>query len=222
MEIWLDTIDVHVIADGVETGIISGVTTNPSILSRAQNVRETAKRLLDLQKGPVAIQVTGKTPEEMVEEARHIYQYSNRMIVKIPVSRKGLIAMKELQKEQIPVLGTAILYPIQALLAANMDVAYLSPYFCHMGDLGNAFETLKTMVNLVRASNQKTKILVASLKHIDHILYCALLGVDAITIKPELYNKLVADFPVVEGFTEKFLSEWMQAHGPSSIKEALL
>lgn len=221
MQIWLDTIDLNVIADGVETGIISGVTTNPSILSNSINVLETLDRILDLQPGPIAVQVTGQSPHEMIDEARHIYQHSNRLVIKVPLSRKGLIAMKQLRHEQIPVLGTAILYPTQALLAANMGVAYISPYFCHIGDTGNAFEILKTMVDLVRASTSKTKILVASLKHLDHLIYCALLGVDGVTIKPDLYHKLIADFPMVEGFTEKFLSDWMQSHGSSSIKDTL-
>ncbi len=146
MQIWLDTIDLDVIADGVEMGIISGVTTNPSILSNSNNVLETVTQLLSLQPGPVAVQVTGKTPHEMIEEARHLYQHSNRIVIKVPLARNGLIAMKQLRQEQIPVLGTAILYPTQAILAANMGVAYISPYFCHIGDTGNAFETLKTMV----------------------------------------------------------------------------
>ncbi len=221
MEIWLDTIDLDVIADGAKTGVISGVTTNPSILSRSKNVQETIARILDLQPGPVAVQVTGQTPEQILEEARHLNEQSNRLIIKIPLVRNGLIAMKQLRQENIPILGTAILYPTQALLAANQNIAYIAPYFCHMGDIGNAFESLKTMVDLLRATQSQTKILVASLRQMDQLLYCASLGVHAVTIKPDLYAKLMAEQPVVEGFLQKFLSEWRQAHGSLSIKDAV-
>lgn len=219
MKIWLDTIDCDVVFDGAKTGIISGVTTNPSILSGTTDVLETLKRLLDIQSGPVAVQVTAQNPEEIINEARRIFEFSNHIVVKIPINHSGLVAIKELKKDKIPLLGTAILFPTQALLAANLEVDYISPYFSHMANHGDAYETLKTIVDMLKTSN--TKILVASLRQLDHIIYCALLGVDGITIKPDLYNQLVADHPVVEGFTERFLSDWTRTHGGFSIKETL-
>lgn len=121
----------------------------------------------------------------------------------------------------MPILGTSILFSTQALLASNLGAAYISPYFGHIGDVGDAFATLKTMVEMLRSSGSSTKILVASLKQLDHLIYCALLGVAGVTIKPDLYYKLVADHPVVEGFAKKFLTEWSETHGQLSIKEAL-
>ena len=218
MEIWLDTIDCDVIADGEKTGVISGVTTNPSILSKTNNVLETIHQLLDIQQGPVAVQVTAQNAEDIIDEAKQIYEISSRLIVKIPINRHGLVAIQALKKDKIPILGTGILFPNQTLLAANHQVSYIAPYFSHMED---PFEKLKTIVDILKMSHSPTKILVASLRELNQIIYCALLGVEAVTIKPELYNQLVANHSAVEGFSQRFLSDWTQAHGEISIKEAL-
>lgn len=218
MQIWLDTIDFDTISDAVKTGIISGVTTNPSILSKASNIQETLSRLLDIQPGPVAVQVTSQTPEDIIEEAQAIFEFSSRIIVKIPVNYSGLIAMNALKKDNIPLLGTAVLYPAQALLAANQELDYIAPYFGHMGE--HADETLKTIVEMLKTT--KTKVLAASLRKLDHIITCNLLGVEAITIKPDLYRQLVTNQQAVEKFSEQFSSDWQQRHGEITIKEALL
>lgn len=214
MEIWLDTIDLEIIADAVKTGIISGITTNPSILSYAKDPFETIKRLLDLQPGPVAVQVTSQDVENMTEEAYAISSLSPRMIVKIPVNYNGLLAMKALKG--IPILGTTILYPSQALLARQHELDYIAPYFSHMGE--NAQETLKKMIELLNGS--KTKTLVASIKEVDHVVACALLGAEAVTIKSDLYRKLVENQASIGKFLEKFDSDWKQRHGKKSIKYA--
>jgi TalC/MipB family fructose-6-phosphate aldolase len=219
MEIWLDTIDCDAIEDAAKTGIISGVTTNPSILSTTTDVVKTLTQILDIQPGPIAVQVTSFEPEEMIEEGRAIFSFSSRMIVKIPINRNGLIAIKQLHQDNIPILGTGILFPAQALLAANLGVNSIAPYFSHMHD---SIRTLTTMIDILRNNQSVTKILAASLKQIEDIVICASLGVEAVTIKPDLYYKLVASDPAVDKFTNKFKSEWTAAQGEISIKDALL
>lgn len=221
MQIWLDTIDYDVIADGVKTGVIEGVTTNPSILSKTKNVVETLHTLLEIQPGPIAVQVTSADPEGMIEEGMRIFEFSSRMIIKVPINHKGLIAIKQLRQAKVPVLGTGILFSTQALLASNHGASYIAPYFSRIEDIGDAFTTLKTMVDILKVNHSSTKILVASLRELDHIIYCASLGVNAVTIKPDLYFKLIEDHPAIEGFSQKFLSDWSQAHGSLSIKDAL-
>lgn len=219
MQIWLDTINLELIADAAKIGIISGITTNPSILSKAKNVPEILVSLLELQDGPVAVQVTAEDADNMILEAREIFSISKRMIIKIPVNIRGLTAMRQLRKENIPVLGTAIFHPTQALLAINQGATYIAPYFSHISDISDANQSLKTMATIVQ--NGPTKILVASLKNLEDIVSCSLLGVDAITIKDELYLKLVSEHPLLEKFTQKFLSDWKEAHGNLSIKNLL-
>ena len=91
-----------------------------------------------------------------------------------------------------------------------------------MSNIGDASAALKTMVDILRANGSTTKILAASVKQLDHIISLAALGVAAVTIKPDLYYKLLVDHPLVEGFSQRFLLDWTQAHGKLSIKEALL
>ncbi|MDR3624619.1 MAG: transaldolase family protein [Chlamydiales bacterium] len=212
MEIWLDTIDENVITDAVKTGIISGVTTNPTILSKANNVLDTIKMLLDVQPGPVTIQVTSPNAENMIEEGIRIFELSSRMIVKIPINKNGLIAIQKLQEDNIPILGTAILYPSQVLLAQAQQIPYIAPYFSHMGSTEHAQATLKTMKEILCMSNSPTKILLASLREVDQIIYAALLGIEAATIKPDLYYKLLTDDPVVDTLLKQHSSDWQGAH----------
>lgn len=221
MEIWLDTIDCKTIEDGVQMGMISGITTNPSILSLTNNVFDTLSKILDIQPGPVAVQVTSIEVEEIVQEAIKLYEFSSRIVVKIPINRNGLMALKQVRHENIPTLGTAILSPSQVLLAANLGVNYVAPYFAHIGDFTNSCETLTTMIKILHANQLPTKMLVASLRHLDHLVFCASLGVEAVTIKPDLYYKLCEDHPQAEIFTKKFLSDWEQVHGKISVTDAL-
>lgn len=219
MEIWLDTIDTEVILDGMKTGIIEGVTTNPSILSKATNVPDTLKKLLEIQTGQVAVQVTSCEVDNMVEEGMHIYRLSKRMVVKVPVSHNGLIAIRQLKEYGVSIVATGILTPAQALLAYNLKVEYIAPYFSHME---NPLENLKIMVEILKNKPQaRTKILAASLREVDHIVQCAQLGVDVVTIKPDLYYKLVVNHPITENFCKKFAVDWSEQHGTNSIKQVL-
>lgn len=206
MEIWLDTIDLEAIKDAAKVGLISGVTTNPSILSKSKDVKRTIDELLDLQPGPVAVQVTQTDPKKIVDEARSLSVISARILVKIPINKSGLIAINELREDKIPILGTAVLFPIQALMAANLGIASIAPYFSHMD---NAVETMKVIQDMYVRYQFSTKILAASLKSLEQLLYCASLGISAVTIKADLYALLVAENPTVENFIQKFRSDWM-------------
>ncbi len=221
MQIWLDTVNLTDVTDAAKTGVISGVTTNPSILSKTKNVRETLNQLLESQKGPVAVQVTAEDAEGMVEEGKQIFAFSDRMIVKVPVSHNGLIAIRQLREKGIPLLGTGIFHPSQALLAANHGVSYISPYFCPIGEMDGAKETIKSITTILQTGQYKTKTLVASLKNLDDLVYCALNGVDAVTIKGDLYYDLVRDHQLWEKFSQIFSDDWQQAHENVSIIELL-
>lgn len=221
MQIWLDTIDLETVKDASKTGILSGITTNPSILSKTKNIPETLSGLLQLQKGPVAVQVTSKNAEDMIEEGRHIFDFSERMIVKVPVNKEGLIAIHQLCEDKIPVLGTGIFTPTQALLAANLGASYIAPYFCHIGTPEEAVETLQAITDILKVNGFKTKVLAASLRSVDHIIACARLGIAAATIKEDLYYKLTETHPACENFSQKFLTDWQQTHGNNSLTSLL-
>ena len=124
------------------------------------------------------------------------------MIVKIPLNKNGLIAITELSKEKIPILGTGILHPHQALLAANLGVKYISPYFSHIKDFGDAYESLETMATILKES--QTKILAASIRNLEDLIFCAEVGIEGVTIKDELYYELVALLPSLKHSLRNF------------------
>lgn len=219
MQIWLDTINLEVVADAVKAGIISGITTNPSILSKTKNVSSTLRALLELQTGPIAVQVTSEDADNMLLEGREIFEFSNRTIIKIPVNQEGLIAIAQLHKESIPVLGTGIFHPIQAMLAAKQGATYISPYFSHIQDIANPYESLKDMMNVIQ--EYPTKILAASIRNIDDLIYCACLGVNSVTIKDDLYFQIISEHSLLEKASQKFQSDWQAMHGTCSIKDLL-
>lgn len=221
MKIWLDTIDLNAVEMAASKGIIAGVTTNPSILSQSGNIPEILRSLLKLQSGPVAVQVTSHDPMEIIEEARKLHSFSERIVVKIPVTSHGLVAMNLLQKDQIPLLGTGVLSPAQALLVANHNPAYIAPYLSRIGDIKQAFDILETIITLFRCNHYTTKILVASVKDVSQIVRSAALGVDAITIKEHLLKELLAEPPALEVISQQFAYDWSTAYGGLSLQDLL-
>ncbi len=221
MEIWLDTINLETIQDAGKTGIIAGVTTNPTILSRSTNLIETLDQLLTAQPGAVAIQVTTDTAEQMIEEGECLHAYSNRIMIKVPVHAEGLVAIKQLTQQGIAVLGTGIFHSTQALLAAQAGAAYVAPYVTHIGELNNSYQTLQEIVDVLRVHGSTTKVMAAALVQKEQVVLSAQMGVQAVTIKDDLYYKLLATHPSLEKFNHIFAADWAQAFGEVSWKDIL-
>lgn len=212
MEIWLDTINTTLIQEAALSGLISGVTTNPAILSESFDVADTLKTLLNLQEGYVAIQVIAARTKEMVEEGEKFFALSNRIIVKIPVNREGLMAIHQLVQRGVPVLGTAIIHPKQAYLAAKLGAVYVAPYFSHIAKTGvNPCDVLETIRKIFQMQNLKTKIMVASVKQIESILQGAEMGIDAVTLKDEVYTKFLENDPLSEACTNALNLQWRKS-----------
>lgn len=210
MEIWLDTCDSQTIKTACRLGLIHGVTTNPSLLAGAKEDHDKViMRLLTVQDGPVAVQVTACQADEMIGQAVALRAISERIIVKVPVIQEGLAAMQVLAKKNIPVMATAVFDPNQALLAAIAGADYVAPYFGRMLDEGlEAHAALETMVAIYKANQFKTKILAAALRTTDHITGCAALGVPAITLKSKLYSELIANNQATLHSLREFAEQW--------------
>jgi transaldolase len=218
MEIWIDTIDFGAIEQAASMGFLQGVTTNPAILSTAGRGNHILAKLLDLQLGTVAVQVTATTWNEMVEEGKQLFLFSNRVLIKIPVNREGLRAIHDLSQEGIPTLGTAIFSPRQAFLAAMAGAKYVAPYLSHMSKHGiDAFAALGKMRELFDAQGITTKIMAAAVKHLDDIMKSAEMGIDAATLPAELFNAFIEEEPLSEIATQKLHQKWHQSFGHLSI-----
>jgi TalC/MipB family fructose-6-phosphate aldolase len=219
VDLWLDTIQLQTVEEAQKFVHVAGVTTNPSLLSKSKNVKKTLEDLLKAQKGPVAVQVTRDETALMIEEGLSIFHFSKRCIVKVPVTKMGLAAIRILVAKKIPVMATGILTPLQALLASEHGASYIAPYYSHMGEMREAH--LEKMCALLQVNHLPTKILAASVKTVEDFLFCASLGIDAVTIKEELYQSLVATNPQTEQFNLKFKEEWQQDHGNHDLNSLL-
>lgn len=213
MEIWLDTTNVQLIQKAVRLGILAGVTTNPSIIAASnRSIEDILKDLLHYQEGPVAAQVLAEDTTDMVEEGKYIYSFSNRMIVKIPVTKNGLEALHLLSRQGIPTMATAIFAPHQALMASLIGADYLAPYLSRMEQSGlNPWNALNTMSKILDNYRLKTRILGASLKTVEDVAKCAEAGIYAVTIKDELFEKLIENHPLTDQMVQKFAVDWQMA-----------
>jgi TalC/MipB family fructose-6-phosphate aldolase len=212
MEIWLDTYDNQTITSACQLGILHGVTTNPSILANAkENHDKVIEKLLTLQNGPVAVQVTACRANEIVRQAKALQEISERIIVKIPVIQEGLAAIHMLfqQTTKMRIMATAVFTPNQALLAALAGADYVAPYFGRMLDEGlDALAILETMITIYKANGFKTKILAAALRTTDQITSCAALGIPAVTLKGKLYSEFVTNTQATLHSLREFAEQW--------------
>lgn len=210
MEIWLDTINFTLIKRAKEMGLLHGVTTNPSILATSKKSPEdTLDTIVELQSGPVTIQVTEETHEKMIDQAKVFCDLSDQVIVKVPVTEEGLITIAHLNHLEIPTMATVIFTPMQALLAAQAGASYLAPYLSRIEDAGkDGIETLKIMVELMERYKFETKVLAASIRSVEQIAQCSKIGVHAITVKEEIFETLTETHPLTLESAKRFSADW--------------
>jgi transaldolase len=212
MEIWLDSTDFETILEAVEMGILHGVTTNPSIIARSGLKPEDAlKKLLDVQPGPVTMQVLGKTAEKMVEEAKKFHAFSKRIMVKIPSTKEGFKAMKVLSSLKIPVMATAVYTPLQALMAGTAGAEYIAFYLSRIADSGvDSIHVLNRIQDLKKHYHYPVKFLAASIRFYQQIEKCLENGIHAITIDEKLFRELAKDHPLTLERLESFERDWQK------------
>lgn len=209
MDIWLDSTDIKTIALGNKLGIIRGVTTNPSLIAESeQNLEENINAILKCQSGPLTVQVTAVDHSGIIEQAETLRDYSERIIVKIPVTQEGLKAMTSLSHLQFPMMATAVFTPYQALFACHAGAAFIAPYFSR---IPNPLDALEGMVLMLDRYGFETELVVASLKSEEDISDCFHIGVDAITLKKDLFETLIADQSGTFEALDRFSTDWKKA-----------
>lgn len=218
MEIWMDSSDSKAIEAACHYGIIFGVTTNPTLLAKVDcDLDKAINKLLDIQDGPVAVQVIADEADAIVHQALQLHAFSDRIIVKIPVTQQGLIAMKRLEDHQLSVMATAIFQTNQAVLAALAGADYLAPYVGRMYSSGiDALEALQTMKTILDNYRLKTKLIAAALQSPEQISSCAAMGIQAVTLKESLFNQFIADDPNTLDSLEGFAADWQKSRHKSA------
>ncbi|AEE14799.1 transaldolase [Thermodesulfobium narugense DSM 14796] len=209
MELYLDTAKIEEIEEGVELGIISGVTTNPSLLAKANPTApiEHLKKICSIVNGPVSAEVVSTNYKDMVSEGLKISKISENIVVKIPITEDGLKATKVLSKENVPVNMTLIFSESQAILASLVGAAYISPFIGRLDDISyDGMKLVKSISEILKTTNSKSKIIAASVRHPLHVVEAAKLGAHIATVPFKTLKQLVKH-PLTDIGLEKFLSD---------------
>jgi len=209
MKIFLDTANVKEIREGQAMGILDGVTTNPSLLSKENgDYRETLKEICSIVKGPISAEVTTKRFEEMVEEGRSLAKIADNIVVKVPINLEGLKAIRKLTPDGIRVNVTLIFSPNQALLAAKAGAAFVSPFIGRLDDISqDGMELIDQIITIFDNYDIETEVLAASIRHPVHVVQAALAGADIATMPFSILDKLL-NHPLTDIGMEKFLKDW--------------
>ncbi|HZA42881.1 MAG TPA: fructose-6-phosphate aldolase [Nitrososphaeraceae archaeon] len=216
MKIFLDTANIESIRKYKDMGVLDGITTNPTLLSKEQgSPDEIMKTIVSMIPGPVSLEVIGTESEQMIEEAHHLKKYGQNVVVKIPMIPEGLKALRTLSTEGLSTNVTLVFSASQALLAAKAGATYVSPFIGRLDDIGhNGMAIVKSIVSIFRNYQLGTQVLVASIRHPDHVVQAAELGADVVTLPPDILGKMMKH-PLTDKGLEAFLSDWKKIRNES-------
>jgi transaldolase len=209
MKIFLDSANLESIKTYNDMGILDGVTTNPSLLSKEKgDPRKVMNEIVRIVKGPVNLEVIGTDYEVMIEEAHRLKKYGENVVVKIPMIPAGLRAVKRLAQEGISTNVTLIFSSNQAILAAKSGASYVSPFIGRLDDNGQDGMSIVREITQIFANYKfKTEILVASIRHPIHVIEAGKCGADIVTLPPEILQKMFTH-PLTDKGLNGFLSDW--------------
>ena len=212
MKLFVDTADLGEIEALVPLGIIDGVTTNPSLLAKVGNdPRGVLKGICELVKGPVSAEVVATDCEGMVREGRELAAIDSHIVVKVPFGKAGVQACRILANEGVRVNVTLIFSASQALLAAKVGAAFVSPFVGRLDDIGTpGMDLIRTIVEIFENFEFSTEVLVASTRGPMHIIESARLGADVCTCPPKVIDALF-NHPLTDIGLERFLADWAKA-----------
>lgn len=209
MKLFIDSGNIKDIETLTALGIIDGITTNPSLLSKEPgDYRQNLKRICEIVNGPVSGEVVATDYAGMIREGHDIAKIDDRMIVKVPLTRDGIHACKMLSGEKIRVNVTLVFSSAQALLAAKAGATYVSPFVGRLDDIASdGMGIVKEIVEIYENYAYQTEVLVASCRHPMHIVEAARMGADICTCPPAVIDALF-NHPLTNIGLEKFLKDW--------------
>ena len=218
MKIFLDTANVESIRMYNDMGLLDGITTNPSLLSKeGGDPQKTMEEIVRMIKGDVSLEVLATGFEQMLEEGRRLHKYGENVVVKCPMTPDGLKACKALSTEGIPVNVTLIFSPNQAILAAKSGAKYVSPFIGRLDDIGkDGMHLIQEIKQVFSNYDFKTEILVASVRHPMHVVEAAKIGADVVTLPPAVLGKMLKH-PLTDIGLKNFLADWekLKAENPN-------
>jgi transaldolase len=209
MKIFLDTANVESIEKYSELGVVDGITTNPTLLSKEKgNPIKTMKKIVEIMKGPVSLEVVAVDFDKMMEESLKLAKYGENVVVKIPMTMDGLKVVHALTKKDIKTNVTLIFSANQALLAAKAGATYVSPFIGRLDDIGSeGLNLVSEIVQIFASYDISTQLLVASVRHPLHVIEAAKMGADVVTLPPDILDKMIRH-PLTDKGLDSFLSDW--------------
>jgi transaldolase len=209
VKIFIDTANLNEIKKAKALGLVDGVTTNPTLLSKEGENAETLIRKISIEvKGPVNVEATGTTHEEIVREAKVMATWGNEMVIKIPINAEGLKAVRSLSAEGIQTNVTLLFSASQAILAAKAGATYICPFLGRLDDIGfSGLELIRQIRGIYdNYEDIETKIIVASIRNPIHVIETGLIGAEIVTIPPAIIDQMIRH-PLTDKGIAQFLED---------------
>lgn len=212
MQIFVDTANVEEIREAASWGILSGVTTNPSLIAKeGRDFKTVVKEITEIVDGSISAEVLSDDADGMIEEGKELAKIHPNITIKIPMTEEGLKAVSALSKEGIKTNVTLIFSAAQALLAARAGATYVSPFVGRLDDIGNeGLQVIKDIVAIFVIHDIDTKIIAASIRTPMHVLDCAKAGADIATIPFGVLKKMF-QHPLTDKGIAQFKKDWESA-----------
>ena len=209
MKIFLDTANIEHIREAASLGVVDGVTTNPTLISREEGeFEDIVRQICEIVDGPVSAEAVSLDCAGMVEEAKKLVQIHENVVVKIPMTREGVKALKQLSELGIRTNCTLIFSSNQALLAAKAGASFVSPFIGRLDDAGQTgMDVVREIMDMFENYAFETEVIVASARHPQHVVESALAGADIITLPFSVFDKLFKH-PFTDRGIEAFLADW--------------
>jgi transaldolase len=209
VKIFIDTANLNEIRKAKALGVVDGVTTNPTLLAKeGEETEALIRKISDEVRGPVNVEVTGVTHEEMVKEAKVMAAWGDEIVIKIPITPEGLKTVKILSSERIRTNVTLLFSSSQAILAAKAGATYVCPFLGRLDDISfNGLELIRQIRSIYASYPEiKTQIIVASVRNPIHVIEAAMLGAEIVTIPPAIIEQMVKH-PLTDKGIAQFLED---------------
>ena len=209
MKFFLDTANIEHIREAASLGLIEGVTTNPSLVSKEKKpFKEIIQEICKIVDGPISAEVTSNDSKGMIEEAMKLSDIHKNIVIKVPITKDGLKSVKELSKEGVKTNVTLVFSATQALLAAKAGASYVSPFIGRLDDIStDGMNLIAEIQQIYRNYYFETEVIVASVRHPIHVLQAALIGADIATVPYDVLMKMISH-PLTHIGIDKFMADW--------------
>ncbi len=213
MKFFIDTADIKEIKEANLRGWVDGVTTNPSLIAKTGlPFFEVIKAICKEVSGPVSAEVIGLESEQMLKEGRELAKLASNVVVKIPMTEQGLIAVKKLTAEGIKTNVTLVFSPVQALLVAKAGATMVSPFVGRLDDIGqNGMDMVQETIQMYDNFDFQTEVLVASVRSPMHIQQAAVMGADIATIPFKVMQQMT-NHPLTDKGIKLFMDDWNKSN----------